>query len=284
MTLRSSRLASKLAIALLMMAPWLSAGCGGGEAAAALPTGTPVPVYTPWSAQTAANLPAATSTPAQEPSPVVITEVAVTVAPTATTAPTDTPAPTATTAPTDTPAPTATTAPTDAPAPTATTAPTDAPAPTATTAPTDTPAPTATTAPTDAPSPTATTVEPPTATASVTSPAGDEGLDPDVAALLATADPGNGEQLTVANGCIACHSLQEGVVMVGPSWWNLGATAATRVPRQSAAAYLYTSIVAPNDYVVEGFQPNLMPPTYRDALTAPQLADIIAYLLRLGAQ
>ena len=230
MTLRSSRLAPKLAMVLLMVAPWLSAGCGG-EAAAALPTGTPVPVYTPWSAQTAANLPTATLIPAQEPSP----------------APTDTPAPTATTAPTDTPAPTATTAPTDAPAP---------------------------------------TIEPATATASVTSPAanGDEGLDPDVAALLATADPGNGEQLTVANGCIACHSLQEGVVMVGPSWYNLGATAATRVPGQSAAAYLYTSIVAPNAHVVEGFQPNLMPPTYRDALTAPQLADIIAYLLSLSVQ
>ena len=252
MTLRLSRLAPKLAMVLLMVAPWLSAGCGG-EAAAALPTGTPVPVYTPWSAQTAANLPTATPIPAQEPSPAPTTEVAVTAAPT------DTPAPTATTAPTDTPAPTATTAPTDTPAPTATTAPTDAPAP---------------------------TIEPATATASVTSPAanGDEGLDPDVAALLATADPGNGEQLTVANGCIACHSLQEGVVMVGPSWYNLGATAATRVPGQSAAAYLYTSIVAPNAHVVEGFQPNLMPPTYRDALTAPQLADIIAYLLSLGVQ
>jgi cytochrome c551/c552 len=96
--------------------------------------------------------------------------------------------------------------------------------------------------------------------------------------------PANGEQLTVANGCIACHSLQEGVVMVGPSWHNLGATAATRVTGQSAAAYLYESIVSPNAHVVEGFQPNLMPPTYRDALTAPQLADIIAYLLSLGAE
>ncbi|HAJ37629.1 MAG TPA: hypothetical protein DCL15_18330, partial [Chloroflexi bacterium] len=159
---------------------------------------------------------------------------------------------------------TATTAPTDTPAPTATSA------PTVTTAPTDTPAPTL--EPTTATAPTATL--PSEATA-----AGDDALDPDVAALLPAADPGNGEQLTVSNGCIACHSLQEGVVMVGPSWYNLGVTAATRVPEQSAAAYLYTSIVAPNAHVVEGFQPNLMPQTYRDALTAPQLADIIAYLL-----
>ncbi len=113
---------------------------------------------------------------------------------------------------------------------------------------------------------------------------GGDVLAAEVAALLETANPGNGEQLTVANGCIACHSLQDGVVMVGPSWYNVGATAATRVAGQSAAAYLYESIVAPNAHVVEGFQPNLMPSTYRDTLTATQLADIIAYLLSLDTQ
>ena len=69
--------------------------------------------------------------------------------------------------------------------------------------------------------------------------------------------------------------------MVGPSWHIVGATAGTRVDGESAEAYLYQSIVSPNAHVVEGFQPSLMPPTYRDTLTASQLADILAYLLNL---
>ena len=268
MNLYSNRLPSPLMIFLLVAIAWLSGGCRN-EAASAFPTSTPIPVYTPWSLLADVSAPASTPTAPLEPSPTAPTAPTDVVTPTVTLAPTNTPAPiteaTATTPATDTPAPTA--------EPTATAEPAATAEPTATPAPTDTPTPTveatATAAPTDAPAPET---------------GGDDALDSDVAALLEAANPANGEQLTVANGCIACHSLQEGVVMVGPSWHNVGATAATRVAGQSAAAYLYESIVSPNAHVVEGFQPNLMPPTYRDTLTAPQLADIIAYLLRLGAE
>ncbi|MFO7634313.1 MAG: c-type cytochrome [Caldilinea sp.] len=169
------------------------------------------------------------------------------------------------------------------------TAPTTASEPTAVMQPTLTPAPVVTSAPTDTP-----TAEP-TATAeltpvdempeSQTDPAlGDNLLPPEIAGLLATANPATGEQLTVSNGCIACHSLQEGVVTVGPSWYNLGEIAATRVEGESAKVYLYHSIVDPNGHLVEGFLANLMPAVYKDTLTPTQLADIIAYLLDLGAE
>ena len=105
-----------------------------------------------------------------------------------------------------------------------------------------------------------------------------------MAALLDSADPATGEQLTVSNGCIACHSLQKDQVLVGPSWYSVGATAATRVEGESAPAYLYQSITDPNAHIVEGFQPNLMPQIYKDTLTPAQLADIIAYLLSLKGQ
>lgn len=110
-----------------------------------------------------------------------------------------------------------------------------------------------------------------------------DGLPAELAAQISTADPDNGEQLTVVYGCIACHSLQAGQTTVGPSWHNLGVAAATRVQGQSAEAYLYFSIVDPNAHLVEGFQAGLMPATYQDMLTAEQIADIIAYLLTLKA-
>lgn len=107
------------------------------------------------------------------------------------------------------------------------------------------------------------------------------GLPAPLAALLPAADPERGRELTVQYGCTACHSLDEGVNVVGPSWYSLGALAATRVPDESAAFYLYHSIVQPNQHVVEGFLPNLMPQSYQEQLSEQDLADMIQYLLTL---
>lgn len=98
------------------------------------------------------------------------------------------------------------------------------------------------------------------------------------------ADPATGERLTNSNGCVACHSLQEGVVMVGPSWYNLANLAATRVEDQSAAQYIYASIVAPNEYIVDGFNAGLMPQNYAEVISDEDLAHIVAYLLTLDGQ
>lgn len=136
------------------------------------------------------------------------------------------------------------------------------------------------------------TNEPVTATATTTTPANgatdsattaadSTGLPATLATLLPNADPEHGRELTVQYGCTACHTLEEGVTVVGPSWYNIGAIAAARVPNESAALYLYHSIVDPNQHVVEGFLPNLMPQTYQEQLSEQDLADVIQYLLTL---
>jgi mono/diheme cytochrome c family protein len=106
------------------------------------------------------------------------------------------------------------------------------------------------------------------------------GLPADIAVFFPDqADPRAGEQLALTSGCTACHSMQPGVVQIGPSWYGAGDHAVTRVPEQSPALYLYTSIVRPNEHVVEGFQPNLMPQIYEQTLTDEQIANMVAYLL-----
>jgi mono/diheme cytochrome c family protein len=108
------------------------------------------------------------------------------------------------------------------------------------------------------------------------------GLPEDVAAFFPDqADPATGEQLAVSTGCTACHSLQPGVIQAGPSWYNMGNVAVTRVEGESPALYLYNSIIHPNDYVVEGFISGIMPQIYDGLLTDEQLAHIVAYLLTL---
>lgn len=105
------------------------------------------------------------------------------------------------------------------------------------------------------------------------------GLPPEIATTLAQADPDRGQKLTVDSGCTACHSLEKDVRLVGPSWYNVGDHAVTRVEGESPALYLYNSIVDPNAFVIEGYPANVMPSTFRDALSDQDIADIIAYLL-----
>jgi cytochrome c551/c552 len=100
-------------------------------------------------------------------------------------------------------------------------------------------------------------------------------------AALESADPNRGQQLTAANTCLGCHSLDPNQMLAGPTWHDLAATAATRVQGQSAADYLYTSIVNPNTYVVKGYQPNVMIQVYGQTLGQQDVADIVKYLLTL---
>jgi cytochrome c2 len=109
------------------------------------------------------------------------------------------------------------------------------------------------------------------------------GLPDNILAALENADPERGAQLTQQSACIACHNLDPSVTQPGPSWHNLAVTAAERVPDQSAALYLYTSIVHPNDFIVEGYPSGLMVPTFGETLSDQDLADLIAYLLTLEA-
>lgn len=88
-----------------------------------------------------------------------------------------------------------------------------------------------------------------------------------------------GEQIfSGAGGCVACHSLQAGVTLVGPSLEGIGARAGTQRPDYPPDAYLYQSITNPNAFVVQGFQAGIMPQTFGDLLSDQQLADVIAFL------
>ena len=96
----------------------------------------------------------------------------------------------------------------------------------------------------------------------------------------AAAGGSEGAQLFASQGCVGCHKVKDqGGGAVGPDLSNIGSTAATRKPGTDAQAYLRESIVDPNAFVVQGFQPNVMPGTYRQTLTPEQLDALVNYLL-----
>jgi len=105
------------------------------------------------------------------------------------------------------------------------------------------------------------------------------GLPAEVVTALASANPANGESLSLANACIGCHALDPNQQMTGPTWFHVGDIAANRVPGESPALFLYNSIVTPNAFVEAGFAANVMPQNYGDTLDDQALADLLAYLL-----
>ena len=271
--------------ALLVLTLLVPAACGSNEVdEATLPT--PVPTYTteasaavaeaaPTEAAAEAATDTETASAAETPAEAVAESDAASQDQAAGAAAENTTEPAATEAATATatPEPTATPAPTEAAEPTATVAPTATPEPTTPPEPTATPEPTA--APDSA------------ADSGVDSASTDSefaGVPEGVAALIPNADVARGEQLTLQNACIGCHNLNPDLPMAGPTWHNVAETAATRVEGENAPAYLYNSIVHPNDYVVDGYAPGVMIQTYGDTLSDQDLADIIGYLLTLKGQ
>ncbi len=105
------------------------------------------------------------------------------------------------------------------------------------------------------------------------------GVSPELVTALASATPAEGETLYQSQGCMGCHSLDPNVQMTGPTWHNLGNVAVSRVPGESPAQYLDTSIVNPSAHVVTGYPDNIMPKNYGEVLSIQQQADIIAFIL-----
>ena len=100
-------------------------------------------------------------------------------------------------------------------------------------------------------------------------------------AAAAQTPEGQGQLLTVKNGCIGCHSI-DGSKLVGPSW--LGTYGSTREFADGTSAvaddaYIIQSIREPLAHEVAGFSPSTMPPY--TALTDEEIANIIAYLKTL---
>ena len=112
----------------------------------------------------------------------------------------------------------------------------------------------------------------------------------DITIELPAGDAVNGEVLATAQGCVGCHVS----ALVGPAWFptesvpGIGTHAGERISQTdyigaatTAEQYLIESIVRTNDYVVEGFPPNVMLATYGDTLSPQDLADLVAYLLSI---
>jgi nitric oxide reductase subunit C len=93
----------------------------------------------------------------------------------------------------------------------------------------------------------------------------------------------NGTTIGAASspGCITCHSLEEGIRIVGPSHAGLGSRAATVVGGQTAAEYLKESIINPDAHVTEEFAPGTMYGNYGNELTDEQIDALVAYMLTL---
>jgi cytochrome c2 len=88
-----------------------------------------------------------------------------------------------------------------------------------------------------------------------------------------------GEQVFTSTGCSACHSLDPGEKIIGPSLSGISSRAATIYRDYSAEMYIFESISDPNAYLVEGFQSDMMPANFNGRLSAQQLADLVAFLM-----
>ena len=95
---------------------------------------------------------------------------------------------------------------------------------------------------------------------------------------------GQGQILTVRNGCVGCHSV-DGTPNTGPTWFHLyGEEVPLRDGTTVVAddAYIHESIRNPNAHIVEGFpSPSLMPVFDETQLTDDQIEFIIAYIKTL---
>lgn len=78
--------------------------------------------------------------------------------------------------------------------------------------------------------------------------------------------------------CASCHSIVDGVVLVGPSFHDIANHAGQRVEGQDAETYLRNAILYPSDYIVPGFQ-DLMQKNFAEVLSSDDINAIIAYLL-----
>jgi cytochrome c553 len=81
-----------------------------------------------------------------------------------------------------------------------------------------------------------------------------------------------------APGCITCHSLDEGVTLVGPSHAGMGLRAETEASGMSATEFLEQSIREPDAVITDGFSPGVMYQNYDSELTDQQIADLVAFL------
>ena len=79
-------------------------------------------------------------------------------------------------------------------------------------------------------------------------------------------------------GCVTCHSLEEGVTLVGPSLSGVS----SRIEGMSDSDYLRQSIVDPDAYVVPGFAAGQMSQNWGEVLTEEQVESLVDFLVTSG--
>jgi cytochrome c551/c552 len=93
-------------------------------------------------------------------------------------------------------------------------------------------------------------------------------------------DPAAGKTVFISAGCGACHIFTPAGTTgkIGPNLNNLAAYA--KAANQGLVEFTKTSIVDPGAYVAPGYPAGVMPATYGTSLTARQLVDLIAFLVK----
>lgn len=103
-------------------------------------------------------------------------------------------------------------------------------------------------------------------------------------------DPARGEELYTSYTCVVCHGnlADESSATIGPWLGDIAERGDEQVPGQSAAQYVYDSILYPNDFIAPecptgpcAGPPSSMRQDFRYAMadTPQDMADILAYLL-----
>ncbi|MBV7327241.1 DUF4399 domain-containing protein [Chloroflexi bacterium TSY] len=92
------------------------------------------------------------------------------------------------------------------------------------------------------------------------------------------------QELWVSMSCSGCHNIDEEQSEtnrgpVGPHMANFHERAGSRVDGQSAEEYTYTSIVEPNDFVVETYIANIMPSTFAEKMSEEEIRQLVSWLL-----
>jgi hypothetical protein len=80
-------------------------------------------------------------------------------------------------------------------------------------------------------------------------------------------------------GCLGCHNGENAPSVEG-TWTRVNDERLLdpTLADYSVERYLVESILHPNDYIVEGYQPELMPDNFGRRMDLQQLADLVAFL------
>ncbi len=100
-------------------------------------------------------------------------------------------------------------------------------------------------------------------------------------AAAAQTPEGQGQLLTVSNGCVGCHSVTSTSLPTAPTWFGIYGSQVELADGTTGLvddAFITESILDPKAKEVAGYSPTIMPPY---TLTDEQIANIIAYIKTL---